>query len=91
MAGTRLDTPGHDDRADARDTPWNARGLVEAPMFASRPAMTIRVNAGSGPWAAFALLATACTPPAALKPDPHYVLGAPYQVGPVWLYPLQVL
>ena len=34
---------------------------------------------------AVALLAAACTP--ALKPDPHYVLGKPYQVGPIWFYP----
>ncbi len=34
---------------------------------------------------AIAMLATACTPP--LQPDPHYALGAPYQVGSVWLYP----
>src|ERR1700691_651822 len=53
----------------------------------TRPAMTIRVNAASAPWSALALVATACTPPPALKPDPHYVLGAPYKVGSVWLYP----
>jgi rare lipoprotein A len=29
--------------------------------------------------------AAACTPP--LKPDLHYVLGKPYQVGAVWFYP----
>jgi rare lipoprotein A len=34
---------------------------------------------------ALALTATACTP--ALKPDPHYVLGKPYQAGAVWFYP----
>ena len=55
-------------------------------MLAPHPVMAIRVNAASAPWAAFALLASACTPPA-LKPAPHYVLGAPYQVGSVWLYP----
>jgi rare lipoprotein A len=49
--------------------------------------MMPRANAASAKWAAVALLATACTPPSALKPDPHYVLGAPYQVGPAWLYP----
>jgi rare lipoprotein A len=32
-----------------------------------------------------ALLAFGCTP--ALKPDPHYVLGKPYQVGSIWYYP----
>jgi rare lipoprotein A len=37
------------------------------------------------PWFAIALLVAACTPP--LKPDPHYVLGKPYQVGSVWFYP----
>ena len=35
--------------------------------------------------AALALLTFGCTP--ALKPDPHYVLGKPYQVGRVWFYP----
>jgi rare lipoprotein A len=50
--------------------------------------MTVRVNAASAPWVAVALLATACTPlPPPPKPDPHYVLGAPYKVGSVWLYP----
>lgn len=34
---------------------------------------------------ALALTATACTP--ALKPDPRYVLGKPYQAGAVWFYP----
>ncbi len=34
---------------------------------------------------AIACLVVACTPP--LKPDPHYVLGKPYQVGSMWLYP----
>jgi rare lipoprotein A len=34
---------------------------------------------------AIVALAAGCTP--ALKPDPHYVLGAPYQVGSVWYYP----
>nr|WP_294519698.1 RlpA-like double-psi beta-barrel domain-containing protein [uncultured Rhodopila sp.] len=28
-----------------------------------------------------------CTP--ALKPDPHYVLGKPYQAGAVWYYPAE--
>jgi rare lipoprotein A len=32
-----------------------------------------------------ALLTLGCTP--ALKPDPHYVLGTPYQAGGVWYYP----
>lgn len=32
-----------------------------------------------------ALLVFGCTPP--LKPDPHYVLGRPYQAGSVWYYP----
>lgn len=36
--------------------------------------------------AALALLVFGCTPPA-LKPDPHYVLAKPYQVGRVWFYP----
>jgi rare lipoprotein A len=31
------------------------------------------------------LLVFGCTP--ALKPDPHYVLAKPYQVGRVWFYP----
>jgi rare lipoprotein A len=35
--------------------------------------------------AALALLMFGCTPP--LKPDPHYVLGKPYQVGSIWIYP----
>jgi rare lipoprotein A len=34
---------------------------------------------------ALSLTATACTP--ALKTDPHYVLGKPYQAGAVWFYP----
>jgi rare lipoprotein A len=34
---------------------------------------------------ALSLTATACTP--ALKSDPHYVLGKPYQAGAVWFYP----
>ena len=29
--------------------------------------------------------AVGCAPP--LKPDPHYVLGKPYQAGQVWFYP----
>jgi rare lipoprotein A len=29
--------------------------------------------------------AIGCAPP--LKPDPHYVLGTPYQAGSVWFYP----
>jgi rare lipoprotein A len=36
-------------------------------------------------WPVVALLAAGCTP--ALNPDPHYVLGRPYQAGSVWLYP----
>jgi rare lipoprotein A len=35
--------------------------------------------------AALALLTFGCTPP--LKPDPHYVLAKPYQVGRIWFYP----
>ena len=35
--------------------------------------------------AALTLLMFGCTPP--LKPDPHYVLAKPYQVGRVWFYP----
>jgi rare lipoprotein A len=31
------------------------------------------------------MVAVGCTPP--LKPDPHYVLGKPYQAGQVWFYP----
>jgi rare lipoprotein A len=34
---------------------------------------------------ALALLTFGCTPP--LKPDPHYVLGKPYEVGSLWFYP----
>jgi rare lipoprotein A len=34
---------------------------------------------------ALVLLTFGCTPP--LKPDPHYVLGKPYQVGNIWYYP----
>ena len=37
-------------------------------------------------WAALALTAASCTPQA-LKPDPHYAFGKPYQVGTVWFYP----
>jgi rare lipoprotein A len=33
------------------------------------------------------LLTFACTP--ALKPDPHYVLGKPYQAGTIWYYPAE--
>jgi rare lipoprotein A len=33
------------------------------------------------------VLLFACTKQPALKPDPHYVLGSPYQVGNVWFYP----
>lgn len=35
--------------------------------------------------AALALVVFGCAPP--LKPDPHYVLGKPYQAGGVWIYP----
>ena len=35
--------------------------------------------------AALTMLMFGCTPP--LKPDPHYVLAKPYQVGRVWFYP----
>ncbi len=40
-------------------------------------------------WPIVALLIplSACTP--ALKPDPHYVLGKPYQAGTVWYYPAE--
>jgi rare lipoprotein A len=38
---------------------------------------------------ALALLAFGCTP-AAVNPDPHYVLGRPYQAGRVWYYPKEV-
>ncbi len=34
-----------------------------------------------------AVLLFACTKQPVLKPDPHYVLGAPYQAGNVWFYP----
>ncbi|HEY6432120.1 MAG TPA: RlpA-like double-psi beta-barrel domain-containing protein [Acetobacteraceae bacterium] len=34
-----------------------------------------------------ALLPAACTHQPAVVPHPHYVLGAPYQVGGVWQYP----
>jgi rare lipoprotein A len=37
------------------------------------------------PSIALALIAASCTPP--LKPDPHYVLGKPYQTGTTWHYP----
>lgn len=40
---------------------------------------------GWGGCLALVLAATGCTP--ALKPDPHYVLGKPYQAGAVWFYP----
>jgi rare lipoprotein A len=40
------------------------------------------------PLYAFVLLASGCTPP--LKPDPHYVLGKPYQAGSVWYYPREI-
>jgi rare lipoprotein A len=33
------------------------------------------------------LLTFACTP--APKPDPHYVLGKPYQAGTIWYYPAE--
>jgi rare lipoprotein A len=36
-------------------------------------------------WLLLVVLAAGCTP--ALKPDPHYVLGKPYQAGSVWYYP----
>jgi rare lipoprotein A len=36
---------------------------------------------------ALAVLAAGCTPRTALKPDPHYVLGKPYQAGATWVYP----
>ena len=36
---------------------------------------------------ALVMLAVGCTPVASLKPDPHYVLGKPYQAGTVWYYP----
>nr|WP_294508456.1 RlpA-like double-psi beta-barrel domain-containing protein [uncultured Rhodopila sp.] len=39
------------------------------------------------PLLALVLLTYACTP--ALKPDPHYVLGKPYQAGPIWYYPAE--
>jgi peptidoglycan lytic transglycosylase len=38
------------------------------------------------PAIALGLLTFGCTRPA-LKPDPHYVLGKPYQTGNVWYYP----
>ncbi len=36
---------------------------------------------------ALILLTYACTP--APKPDPHYVLGKPYQAGAIWYYPAE--
>jgi rare lipoprotein A len=36
---------------------------------------------------AVAVLLYACAP--VLKPDPHYVLGKPYQAGAVWHYPVE--
>jgi rare lipoprotein A len=41
----------------------------------------------NSPLFALILLTYACTP--ALKPDPHYVLGQPYQIGPIWYYPAE--
>jgi rare lipoprotein A len=45
----------------------------------------------SGPLAwstgALALLVFGCTPSPTLKPDPHYVLGKPYQASSLWYYP----
>ena len=47
------------------------------------------------PRSTFALLIVlptfGCHPPAAVKPDPHYTLGDPYQVGSVWYYPRETL
>jgi rare lipoprotein A len=45
------------------------------------------VSQRNWPIYALVLLAYACTP--ALKPDPHYVLGKPYQAGPIWYYPAE--
>ena len=38
------------------------------------------------PGVALALLTVSCIAPA-LQPDPHYVLGPPYQAGTTWYYP----
>lgn len=48
---------------------------------------SVRCGAWPG-WAAITVttLVAACTPTAP-KPDPHYALGKPYQVGSVWFYP----
>ena len=43
--------------------------------------MTIRASLS----VTLVLVAFGCAPP--LKPDPHYVLGKPYQAGGVWFYP----
>lgn len=43
--------------------------------------MTIRAALSFG----LTLLVFGCAP--ALRPDPHYVLGKPYQAGSVWYYP----
>ncbi len=37
------------------------------------------------------LPAFGCNPPAAVKPNPHYALGDPYKVGPIWYYPRETL
>nr|WP_294544806.1 RlpA-like double-psi beta-barrel domain-containing protein [uncultured Rhodopila sp.] len=76
------DKPGHDDE---RATP--------RPNFS--PAAPYPDSYGAKPghvttaWPLFALilLTYACTHP--LKPDPHYVLGKPYQAGPIWYYPAE--
>jgi rare lipoprotein A len=34
-----------------------------------------------------AVLTFGCAPPSNLRPNPHYVLGKPYQAGSVWYYP----
>jgi rare lipoprotein A len=44
------------------------------------------VRIGGGVSACLALLLIGCVPQAP-KPDPHYVLGQPYQVGNHWFYP----
>jgi rare lipoprotein A len=40
---------------------------------------------------ALGLLAAACSRPTSLKPNPHYVVGTPYQAGSVWIYPKETL
>ena len=47
----------------------------------------LRQSVRSALAAAALLLPNACVPSPDLHPDPHYVLGKPYQVGKIWYYP----